>query len=228
MHAYRIPTILLIHMVGGWMGRVSMCNETLLDECYLCLLAQVSFILEFFFGMAAPLAPVDLDLLQQEAVRWALENPGVHLEDLTSPVRRGSKGARALFSVLTAAANSAGRAVGAQPCDSCGRWTSCWCEGCEGGLGPPTAICTSCDHAEIICRACGDAGRTWASSQAQATQGTIQVRGFVLSTGEWCPVSPPLEVTFEEVEGFEGETLEERVAAWAQATHDATQDGSRA
>ena len=37
----------LIHMVDGWMGRVSMCNETLLDECYLCLLAQVSFILEF-------------------------------------------------------------------------------------------------------------------------------------------------------------------------------------
>ena len=37
----------LIHMVGGWMGRVSMCNEPLLDECYLCLLAQVSFILEF-------------------------------------------------------------------------------------------------------------------------------------------------------------------------------------
>ncbi len=39
--------LFLIHMVGGWMGRVSMCNETLLDECYLCLLAQVSFILEF-------------------------------------------------------------------------------------------------------------------------------------------------------------------------------------
>ena len=42
-----IVIIVLIHMIDGWMGRVFMCNETVLDECYLCLLAQVSFILEF-------------------------------------------------------------------------------------------------------------------------------------------------------------------------------------
>lgn len=174
------------------------------------------------------MAPVDLRELQQKAVRWALENPGCGLEDLPSPVRRGSSVAAAAFAVLTAEDHRAGRAIGAQPCDSCGRWTHSWCEGCEGGLGPPTALCSSCDNAAIVCAACREAGRTWSSSQAQAAPGTIQVRGFVLSTGEWCPVSPPLEVTFEEVEGFEGETLEERAAAWAQATHDATQNGSGA
>lgn len=73
--------------------------------------------------MAAPLVPVDLEILQQEALEWALENPGKKIEDLTTPVRRGSKGAKALFSVLTAQANERGRAVGAQPCDSCGRWS---------------------------------------------------------------------------------------------------------
>lgn len=35
-------------MVDGWMGRVSMCSETLLDECYLRLLAQVPFMIAFF------------------------------------------------------------------------------------------------------------------------------------------------------------------------------------
>ena len=44
----------LIHMIDGWMGRVFMCNETVLDECYLCLLAQVSFILEFFLPPSLP------------------------------------------------------------------------------------------------------------------------------------------------------------------------------
>lgn len=178
--------------------------------------------------MAAPLVPVDLEILQQEALEWALENPGKKIEDLTTPVRRGSKGAKALFAVLTAQANERGRAVGAQPCDACGRWSSCWCEACEvAGLRPPTAICTSCDHAAIICERCREAGRTWEASQT-AAPGTIQVRGFVTAEGEWQAVHPPLEVTFEEVEGFEGETIEARVAAWAQATFDATTDGSGA
>ena len=76
-----------------------------------------------FLGMTSPLAPVDFRELQQKAVRWALENPGCGLEDLPSPVRRESSLAAAAFSVLTARDHSAGRAVGAQPCDSCGRCT---------------------------------------------------------------------------------------------------------
>lgn len=206
-----------------------MCNETVLDECYLCLLAQVSFILEFFLVMASPLAVVDLGELQQKALRWALENQGGGSPDLSSPGRRESELAAAAFAVLTAEANSAGRAVGAQPCNACGRWTSCWCEACEAvGQRPPTAICTSCDNASIVCKGCREAGRTWEASQTQAAPGTIQVRGFVTAEGEWQAVHPPLEVTIEEIENFEGETIEARVGAWAQATFDPTTNGSGA
>ena len=211
----------------GWEG-----SSCVMKQCWMNV--TCAFWLKYhsslsFLKMASPLVPVDLRELQQVALRWALENPGVKLKDLTDPVRRGSKGARALFAVLTASENESGRAVGAQPCDACGRWSSCWCEACEGaGLRPPTAICTSCDHAAIICERCREAGRCWEAAQTEATPGTIQVRGFVTAEGEWQAVHPPLEVTFEEVEGFEGETIEARVAAWAQATFDATTDGSGA
>ena len=179
--------------------------------------------------MTAPLAPVDLQELQQRASRWFQENPGGSLAELTSPVRRESRPAAAAFTLFTARENRAGRAVGAQPCDSCGRWTSCWCEACDGaGVRPPTAVCTSCDNAAIICRRCQEAGRTWSTSQTQAAPGTIQVRGFVTAEGEWQAVHPPLEVTIEEIEDFEGETIEARVGAWAQATFDATTHGSGA
>ena len=212
------------------MGRVFMCNETVLDECYLCLLAQVSFILEF--SLLRWPRPWFLWIWRSCNRKlwsgpWRIQGRRSRISRLLCGV--DPKGRKPFSQCSPAQANERGRAVGAQPCDSCGRWSSCWCEACEvAGLRPPTAICTSCDHAAIICERCREAGRTWEASQTAAAPGTIQVRGFVTAEGEWQAVHPPIEVTFEEVEGFEGETIEARVAAWAQATFDATTDGSGA
>ena len=200
------------------MGRVSMCNETLLDECYLCLLAQVSFILEFFlrwqrlwllwtwrfFSRKLWGGP---SRTQGRSSRTSLALCGVGPQGqglcLLCLQPKPTKLAELLERNLVTLA-AGGRIPGAKP------------------------VRVVWDPPRLFAAAATMPRSSAGHAQAQAAPGTIQVRGFVLSTGEWCPVSPPLEVTFEEVEGFEGETLEERVAAWAQATHDATQNGSGA
>ena len=79
----------LIHMVDGWMGRVSMCNETLLDECYLCLLAQVSFILGLFSWDDFPFGPCWLPWVAAEGSEVGPGKPRVWSGGSPEPCEAG-------------------------------------------------------------------------------------------------------------------------------------------
>ena len=162
-------------MIDGWMGRVFMCKK----QCWMNV--TCAFWLKYhsslrFFLLRWP-RPWLLWIWRSCSRKlwsgpWKIQGRRSRISRPLCGV--DPKGRKPLFAVLTAQANERGRAVGAQPCDSCGRWSSCWCEACEvAGLRPPTAICTSCDHAAIICERCREAGRTWEASQA-AAPGTIQ------------------------------------------------------
>ena len=61
-------------------------------------------------------------------------------------------GAREAYAVATYEREAMGRSLGAVPCNLCGCWTHSWCEACK--TRPPTAICSTCDAAKLLCQSC--------------------------------------------------------------------------
>ena len=59
-------------------------------------------------------------------------------------------GAREAYAVATYERGAMGRSLGAAPCNLCGCWTHSWCEACK--TRPPTAICSTCDAAKLLCQ----------------------------------------------------------------------------
>ena len=43
---------------------------------------------------------------------------------------------------------------GANPCSWCAGSAGCWCESCDQGPGPATALCHQCDDSLVACRLC--------------------------------------------------------------------------
>ena len=111
------------------------------------------------------------------------------------PSRSATRGAPAIFSqeggvVVTAAENSPGRDLGAQPCELCGQWTHSWCEACS--LRPFNAVCTQCDADHLICRPCQRLGRSWEAARAANTTppDCIELSGYHDQTGRFVQVEP--------------------------------------
>eukprot|EP00435_Cladocopium_sp_Y103_P033090 s1614_g8.t1 len=138
------------------------------------------------------LALVDWTSWKTAAAGFLRSHPRCDVRALTRAERLVLPGAREAWAVLHRGAAADLRAVGAQPCDRCGEWSGCWCEGCER---PPRAVCTACDRDHLLCHRCVERGRTWSDvARAEPSTEYIEVSGFHNETGQFIPVDPPVRI----------------------------------
>ena len=102
------------------------------------------------FAMA--LAAYDWRVWKDRAASFLRAHPGEVALQLTWGQRLVVPGAREAYAVATYEREAMGRSLGAAPCNLCGCWTHSWCEACK--TRPPTAICSTCDAAKLLCQSC--------------------------------------------------------------------------
>ena len=147
----------------------------------------------------AEVAPVRLGSLEPKAqLKGVAYNAG--LTNLDGNVEEDSRrvveaDARDAFAVLTMVAMKARLGVlggcTPEPCTRCGEWTHAYCEACVLDLGPPKAMCTTCDAAHLVCPACQGQGRSWELGRAEhearlGRQDVLEVNGYHAS---WASMS---------------------------------------
>ena len=102
------------------------------------------------FAMA--LAAYDWLVWKDRAASFLRAHPREVALQLTWGQRLVVPGAREAYAVVTYEREAMGRSLGAAPCNLCGCWTHSWCEACKTRL--PTAICSTCDAAKLLCQSC--------------------------------------------------------------------------
>ena len=102
------------------------------------------------FAMA--LAAYDWLVWKDRAASFLRAHPREVALQLTWGQRLVVPGAREAYTVATYEREAMGRSLGAAPCNLCGCWTHSWCEACK--TRPPTAICSTCDAAKLLCQSC--------------------------------------------------------------------------
>ena len=102
------------------------------------------------FAMA--LAAYDWLVWKDRAASFLRAHPREVALQLTWGQRLVVPGAREAYAVATYEREAMGRSLGAAPCNLCGCWTHSWCEACK--TRPPTAICSTCDAAKLLCQSC--------------------------------------------------------------------------
>ena len=106
--------------------------------------------------------PLAVPLVSQQtalAKRWQDQHPGADPVRLQVGERRANAFARAAFWLATRDLSGEQGAPAAGICDSCGRSTYSWCEGCYlRTAGFPVAkfaaLCSPCDRERFVCHNC--------------------------------------------------------------------------
>ena len=120
----------------------------------------------FTFAMA--LAAYDWLVWKDRAASFLRAHPREVALQLTWGQRLVVPGAREAYAVATYEREAMGRSLGAAPCNLCGCWTHSWCEACK--TRPPTAICSTCDAAKLLCQSCTSCHRLVYSEASQKPQ----------------------------------------------------------
>eukprot|EP00435_Cladocopium_sp_Y103_P065073 s583_g26.t2 len=128
------------------------------------------------------LAAVDWKGWKSAAAEFLRAHPRVEVRDLSRLERVLIPSAREAWQSCT---------LGAQRCDLCGQWTSCWCEGCDR---PATAVCTECDRDHALCCRCVSQGRVFSEVARSSSAEYIEVSGFHDEAGRFVPVGPAVRV----------------------------------
>ena len=120
------------------------------------------------FAMA--LAAYDWLVWKDRAASFLRAHPREVALQLTWGQRLVVPGAREAYAVATYEREAMGRSLGAAPCNLCGCWTHSWCEACK--TRPPTAICSTCDAAKLLCQSCTSCHQLVYSEASEATIAT--------------------------------------------------------
>ena len=160
------------------------------------------------------LAPRDHEAMTAGARRWLQQHPGVPAGKIDRLRRLVEPDARSAFSALTMVAMRARLGVLGgcvpEPCNRCGEWTHAYCEACNLDLGPPRAMCTTCDAARLVCHVCQGQGRSWELGRAEhearlGRQDVLEVNGFHDEMGVYVECRPPLQIDIHDLEpGMDG------------------------
>lgn len=109
------------------------------------------------------------------AKRWRDKHPTADPLRLTIGERRASTLARAAYWHATRNLLGAESEPAPGICDSCGRATHSWCEGCyirTSGFAAAkfAAVCNPCDKEQFVCHNCQSLGISWKEGHAKYLQ----------------------------------------------------------
>ena len=146
----------------------------------------------------------DLKHIKSRAAAFQREHPGLDPAKLKWGERLCSQEARDAFTMatLTGDAINAVREVGSRPCLRCGLFTSSWCEGCE--LPSPSALCTVCDKAHLLCFSCSNAGKVWTEVHKAPQPNVMEISGFHDDNMVFHTLEPPLQLPTESIPVVDG------------------------
>ena len=147
------------------------------DKTCCHILAQVlSPPFPFFDGMP----PLAVPVASQQGIlarRWRQQNPGDHPLRIPLDTRRASVLARAAYWCATRDLSGEADTPAPGICNTCGRATHSWCEGCylrtsRFGGAKFAAICNPCDKERFVCHNCKSQGIAWQDGHSQYLQET--------------------------------------------------------
>ena len=141
----------------------------------------------------------DLGHIKARAAEFGREHPGLDPAKLAWGERLCSREARDAYSMATLTGDVIDivRNLGGRPCLRCGQWTTSWCEACP--MPSPSALCTACDKAKLLCFNCSSEGKIWSEAHAAPAEDKMQISGFHDESGEFHTLEPPLEIPTGEV-----------------------------
>ena len=156
------------------------------------------------------LVPHDHEAMKDGARRWLKVHTDMPADDIDRLRRLTEEDAKHAFSMLTMVAmrsrlGSMGGAI-PEPCVRCGYWTHGYCESCQLDLGPPRAICSTCDGARLVCPQCLSAGRHWEVGRKEHDarfpphENVMEVNGFHDENGTYTECNPPLLIDVHDLQ----------------------------
>ena len=169
--------------------------------------------------------PLTVPLVSQQtalAKRWQDQHPGADPVGLQVGERRANAFARAAFWIATRDLSGEQGVPAAGICDSCGRATYSWCEGCYlRTAGFPAAkfaaLCGPCDQEQFVCHNCRSQGIEWQAGHTKYLEQTGQHHGeasqettqIEITQIDGSPIEPSTFVSLEALAERSGITAEE-------------------
>lgn len=84
----------------------------------------------------------------------------------------------------------------------------------------PSAICTTCDKAHLLCFSCANAGKIWSEVRREPAPDKFEISGYQDDAGEFHALDPPLELPASEVPKRDGvfdiTFISERIAEYEE------------